>query len=92
MLIHDEARVDSTEERREAADDNDNLENKDDNAIILARNNTHMPVDPWMRLPELPPEWVPTLPKLDKGEPMFSDVDNPGNWQDFTFTAKMEKG
>jgi hypothetical protein len=23
---------------------------------------------------------------------MFSDVDNPGNWQEFTFTAKIKKG
>jgi hypothetical protein len=23
---------------------------------------------------------------------MFFDVDNPGNWQEFTFSAKIEKG
>jgi hypothetical protein len=90
ILIHYEARVESAEERREATDDNNSLEDKDDNAAILARNNMNMSVDPRMRLPEPPPEWVPPLPKVDKGEPMLSDVDNPGNWQEFTFTAKME--
>jgi hypothetical protein len=90
VLIHDEAKVESTEERHEATDANHNLEDKDDNAVILARNNTNMAVDPRMRLPEPLPEWVPPLPKVDKGEPMFSDVENPGNW--LTFTANMEKG
>jgi hypothetical protein len=56
VLIHDEARVQSTEERCEAADDSESLEDKDDNAIVFARNNVHMTVDPGMRLPEPPPE------------------------------------
>jgi hypothetical protein len=79
ILIHDEARVESTKERREADDDNQNLEEKGENAFILARNNMHVAVDPTTRLPEPQPEWVSPLSKLDKGEPMFSDIDNPGN-------------
>jgi hypothetical protein len=67
LLIHDQARIDSAEERNGAANDNENLEDKDYNAIILARNNMSMAVDPPMRLPEPPPELVPPLPKLDKG-------------------------
>jgi hypothetical protein len=89
ILIHGEASIESAEERNEAADDNKKLEDKDDNGIILARNNMSMSVDPRMRLPEPPPEWVPPLPKLDKGEPLFSDVDNPGKWQHFTSTTKI---
>jgi hypothetical protein len=61
ILIHDEARIESAEERTEAANDNQNLEDKDDNAIILARNNMNMAVDPRMRLPEPPPERVPHI-------------------------------
>jgi hypothetical protein len=79
VLIHDDARVESAEDRRESADDNDNLEDKDDNAIVIARNNMHMAVDPRMRLPEPPLDYVPPLPKLDTGEPMFPDVANTGN-------------
>jgi hypothetical protein len=35
---------------------------------------------------------VPSLPKIDKGEPMFDQVGNPVNWQEYTYTAKFEKG
>jgi hypothetical protein len=45
-------------------------------------------VDPMMKLPEPSPE----LPKVDKGELMFSDVDNPGEWHELTCTSKMDKG
>jgi hypothetical protein len=89
IIIHDEARIKSAEEHNEAADDNEKLEDKDDNAIILARNNIIMEVDRRMRLPEPPPECVPPLSRLDKGEPMFSDLDNPRNWQEFILTAKI---
>jgi hypothetical protein len=52
----------------------------------------HMAVDPRTKLPKPPPEWVPPLPNVEKGEPMFSDVDNPGEWHELIFTEKMEKG
>jgi hypothetical protein len=66
VLVHDEARVESTEERREDDKDIQNLEDKDDNYAILARNNMYRANDPGMRLNEPPPEWVPTWPKLDQ--------------------------
>jgi hypothetical protein len=47
----------------------------------------YMTVDHMMKLPESPPE----LPKVDKGELMFSDVDNPGERHELTCTSKMEK-
>jgi hypothetical protein len=55
VLIHDEARVKSTEERRDADGGNQNFEDKDEKAVFLARNNMHMAVDPRMRFPEPPP-------------------------------------
>jgi hypothetical protein len=48
----------------------------------------YMMVDTMMKLPEHPPE----LPKVDKGELKLSYVDNPGEWHEFTCTAKMDKG
>jgi hypothetical protein len=91
-MINDEGRVESAEDRRGVEEDNHSLEDKDENVIILAKNNMHMVVDPRMKLPEPPPEWVPSLPKVGK-EAMFSaDVDDPGEWHEFTYTAKMEKG
>jgi hypothetical protein len=65
ILIHDEARIEYAEERNEATQDNENLEEKDNNAIILARNNMRMTVDPRMRLSE--PSGCPHCPKLTKG-------------------------
>jgi hypothetical protein len=32
------------------------------------------------------------LSKIDKGEPMFDQVDNPWNWQEYTYTTKFETG
>jgi hypothetical protein len=61
VLIHDDARVKSTEERHDANDDNQNFEDKDENAFAIARNNMHMAVDPKARLPEPPPQWVPPI-------------------------------
>jgi hypothetical protein len=47
-----------------------------------------MMVDPMMKLPDHPPE----LPKVENGELMLSDVDNPVEWHELTCTSKMEKG
>jgi hypothetical protein len=51
-----------------------------------------MAVDPLIKLPSPPDTWLPPLPKVDKGEPMYDEVDNPGNWKEYTYCAKFEKG
>jgi hypothetical protein len=48
-----------------------------------------------------PPGWKPPVPpptfnpnkepKAAKGEPMFTMVDNPGNWDKYTFQPQFEK-
>jgi hypothetical protein len=64
------------------------LEDKDANIIIIACNNIQMTVDPPIKLPFHLDTWVPPLPKTDKGEPLFEQVENHGNWQEYTYTAK----
>jgi hypothetical protein len=92
VLLHDEARLEVEQDLQEAQDDNEALEDKDANSIIMARNNPQMVVDPLVKLPSPPDTWVPPLPKVDEGEPMYDEVDNPGNWQEYTYCAKFEKG
>jgi hypothetical protein len=91
VIIHDEARVESTDDNYEADNDHHNLEDNDDNAVVLARNNMHITVYPRMRLSQPPFEWVSPLPKLDKGEPIYSDVSTPGNWQQLHTPPRWEK-
>ena len=42
-------------------------------------------------IPLPPDDWVTPEPKKDKGEPIFSEVDNPGDWPSFTYRAKFDK-
>ena len=42
--------------------------------------------------PSAPDNWMPMPPKIEMGEPTsFEDVDNPGNWSDFTMRPKFDK-
>jgi hypothetical protein len=89
-LLHDNARLDVEHEFQEAREENDALKDKDVNSIVMAHNNIRITVDPPIKLPSYPDTWMPP-PKIDKGDPMFDHIDNPGNWQDYTYTAKFEK-
>jgi hypothetical protein len=91
VLLHDEAMQEAKQDIQEAQDDNETLEDKDANSIIMARNNPRMAFDPLIKLPSPPDTWLPPLPKVDKGEPLYDEVDNPGDWQEYTYCAKFEK-
>jgi hypothetical protein len=41
-------------------------------------------------LPSLPEDWVAPVPKVHKEEPVFIEVNNPGNWSQFTYRAKFD--
>jgi hypothetical protein len=48
-----------------------------------------------IKIPTAPPDFKPKAPNLSKGEPSFPNVDNPGNWSEYTFRpefAKKDKG
>ena len=36
---------------------------------------------------KVPEDWTPLQPKVEKGEPPFKDVDNPGKWPEYSFRA-----
>ena len=41
--------------------------------------------------PTAPKDWQPAAPRTDRGQPAtFGEVDNPGNWGEFTFKPKFE--
>ena len=41
--------------------------------------------------PKAPDNWM-HMPSMAKGEPPFASIENPGNWSDFTFRPKFDKG
>jgi hypothetical protein len=41
--------------------------------------------------PQVPPTWKPKPVQVDKGEPPFHEVDNPGGWSEYTYKAVMNK-
>jgi hypothetical protein len=92
VLLHDEAMQEEEQDLQEAQDDNETVEYKDANSFIMTRNNQRVAVDPLIKLPSPPDTWLPPLPKVDKGETMYDEVDNPGDWQEYTYCAKFEKG
>lgn len=42
-------------------------------------------------IPSPSSDWVPPPVKTEKGEPQFSEVDNPGKWSRFIFKPKFKK-
>ena len=45
----------------------------------------------YVNIPSPDPKWTPPDVKAKKGEPEFSQVDNPGNWNRFIFQPKFDK-
>lgn len=54
------------------------------NCIILKKGISYN-----VSLPHPPADWTPPTPKIEKNEPAFKDVDNPGAWEEFTFRPKF---
>ena len=78
-------------EKRVNAFDNEIVEFTDRNVTIL--NDEEMKkledddLDKYVPTP--PEDWVPSLRKTHKNEPEFKDVDNPGNWPEFSFRPEF---
>ena len=87
LAEHDEAMTAALADRLATkADDNGNdiFEDGDNNSILLKKG-----FDPEINIPSIPDNWVPVAQKVDKGEPTFDDVDNPGKWCNFTFRPEF---
>ncbi len=44
---------------------------------------------PGWSAPSAPDDWDPTI-NINRGEPRFEDVDNPGDWSNYTFRPMFE--
>lgn len=93
LLEHDTAMEEAMAERRELAgvEEEETVEFNDRNAILLQKGAA----GPAIKLPGPPTNWSVPARKEAKGEPIFSLVDNPGGWHEFTyrpeFSTKGEK-
>jgi hypothetical protein len=68
----------------------DELSETKENGMMLQRGFSEE-----IKITSAPPDFKPKAPNETKGEPSFSDVDNPGEWSEHTFRsefAKKEKG
>ena len=78
-----EAREDAAEARR--AEGGDLEEDGDGEGKFVTAANPGAAAS----LSHVPPEWVHPAAKMDKGEPLFKDVYNPGNYHPFAFRPKF---
>jgi hypothetical protein len=68
----------------------DELSETKENGVMLQRGFSKE-----IKITSAPPDFKPKAPNETKGEPSFSDIDNPGEWSEYTFRsefAKKEKG
>ena len=69
-------------------------------SFVDAEKNQDMPngdncnnievINQCVKFPSAPETWSPSEPK--NGQPVFSNVDNPGNWCQFTFRPEFNRG
>lgn len=67
-------------------DDDTAIDDSEQNGILLQKG-----VDKEVALPSPPSNWAPPTRKIEKLEPPFVLVDNPGDWSEFTFRPKFER-
>jgi hypothetical protein len=92
FLDHDAAMVEATvEQQEEGNEDEDAVDDGDRNSVVLQKGPGPPAVFIDMKVPGTPDDWVPPQRKEDKGQPHFVDVDNPGDWSEYTFRPEFEK-
>jgi hypothetical protein len=87
LTEHDEAMKTVILERlaTEADDDGNDIVDDGDSNCILLKKGSH----PEIKIPGIPDNWVPPHQKVEKGEPNFDEIDNPGKWCNFTFRPEF---
>lgn len=63
--------------------------NDDSNSYAIDMTGVQLPPD--LNIPGTPDNWTVPPRKVNKGEPIFTDVDNPGDWSDFVFRPQFKK-
>jgi hypothetical protein len=84
----EESAVEAMEEKLQANADDSNAvaHTAKQYEVLLSR----MTSGDLIRLPSPPEDWVAPEPKTLKGEPAFSNVDNPGDWSQYTYRAEFD--
>ena len=68
----------------------DEMSDRKENSVMLQKGFSKE-----IKITTAPPDFKPKARNESKGEPSFSDIDNPGNWSEYTFRpdfAKKDKG
>jgi hypothetical protein len=68
------------------------VEDDIDNSVVLAsagRLSTVPSREIHVNIPDTPTDWQPPAQKVDKGEPVFAEVHNPGGWSQFVFRPEF---
>ncbi len=74
------------------------VEEKDGTTVSIHRMSTSGWIDissedmTDVKVPKQDPDWSPPPRKASKGEPEFRNIDNPGDWDEFCFRPKFNKG
>jgi hypothetical protein len=84
----EESAVEAMEENIQAnADDSNAVAHTAKQYKVLLSRMTYGDL---IHLPSPPEDWVAPEPKTLKGEPAFSNVDNPGDWSQYTYRADFD--
>jgi hypothetical protein len=89
---HDVALTASLFDRMSLLEETAAVEDAIDNSVVLAsagRLSTAPSREIHVNIPDTPTDWQPPTQKVDKGEPAFVEVDNPGGWSQFVFRPEF---
>jgi hypothetical protein len=89
---HNVALIASLFDRMSLLEETGAVEDDIDNSVVLAsaaRLSTAPSREIHVNIPDTPTDWQPPAQKVDKGEPAFAEVDNPGGWSQFVFRPEF---
>jgi hypothetical protein len=89
---HDVAFTASLFDRMSLLEETAAVEDDIDNFVVLGsggRLSTAPSQEIHVNIPDTPADWQPPAQKVNKGEPVFAEVDNPGGWSQIVFRPEF---
>jgi len=89
---HHDAMVEVIQDRLERlalGEEDDEVLELADSAVLLHRGELDAARALGITIPGTPEDWVPPVRKIEKGEPAFETIDNPGKWSAYTFRPEF---
>jgi hypothetical protein len=89
---HDVALTASLLDRMSLLEETAAVEDDIDHSVVLAsagRSSIAPSREIHVNIPDTPADWEPPTQKVDRGEPVFAEVDNPGGWSQFVFRPEF---